>query len=113
MDINNNKMVGQRIREFREAQQMSQEQLANRAGLATATIGKIERGLNDPKINTIFRIAEELDVPCQLLFEQDHVSSWFDSEEMQHLIQYSKHLNDNEINVLCLLAKGLKGIHRD
>ncbi len=106
------KLIGLQIRYFREAKKISQEQLANQAGLATGTIGKIERGLNNPKADTLLRIAAELEIPCQLLFEKNDRRRTYFSPQIHRLVQYAKCLSDDEVNALCVIARTLDGTHR-
>lgn len=107
------KLVGLQIRICREARNISQEQLANQAGLSTGTIGKIERGINNPKTDTLLRIAHELDVPCRLLFEQIDKERPAASMQTQRLLKYVSHLDDNEINALCMIAQIMMDSHLD
>jgi XRE family transcriptional regulator, regulator of sulfur utilization len=58
-----------RVRELREARGVSQEELARRAALHRTGISKIDRGLTDPRLSTIMRLALGLDVPPGLLVE--------------------------------------------
>lgn len=55
--------VGKVIRRFRKAKGLSQEVLSGLAGLDRTHYSKIERGLRSPTIDTLFRIAQALDVP--------------------------------------------------
>nr|WP_295949875.1 helix-turn-helix transcriptional regulator [uncultured Agathobaculum sp.] len=55
-------MIGKRIREVRNAQGISLEELSFKAGLNAAHLGQIERGLRNPTIETLERIATALDV---------------------------------------------------
>lgn len=50
---------------------ISQEELGLRTGLAKNHIGKIERGQTNPKVETLFSIAKELDVDIKELFKFD------------------------------------------
>lgn len=104
-------LVGLQIRNLREAKNISQEQLADKAGLATGTIGKIERGINNPKTATLLRIAHELEVPCQLLFEWTDNKKTAFSPQMQRLFHYAGQLSDIELNALCTIAKTIIDIH--
>lgn len=106
------RLIGLQIRNFREAKKISQEQLANQAGLATGTIGKIERGLNNPKADTLLRIAEELEIPCQLLFEKYDRRRTYFSPQIHRLVQYAKCLSDDEVNALCVIARTMDDTHR-
>lgn len=51
---------GLAVRAFREAKNISQEQLADTAGLHRTYIGSIERGERNLGIKNIFRIADAL-----------------------------------------------------
>lgn len=105
------RLVGLQIRNFREAKNISQEQLAYKAGLSTGTIGKIERGINNPKTETLLRIAQELDVPCQLFFEQIDRKRPHLSAHLQTLVAYARSLGENEIHALCMIAKIMSKNH--
>ncbi|ABQ06055.1 MULTISPECIES: helix-turn-helix domain-containing protein [Flavobacterium] len=50
---------------------ISQEELGLRTGYAKNHIGKIERGQTNPKIETLFSIAMELNVDIRELFNFD------------------------------------------
>jgi len=55
---------GKVLREFREAKGMSQEQLAEAAGLDRSFISLVERGIQSPNIVVLLKIAEVLEVPA-------------------------------------------------
>ena len=105
------RLVGLQIRNFREAKNISQEQLAYKAGLSTGTIGKIERGINNPKTGTLLRIAQELDVPCQLFFEQIDRKRPLLPAHLQTLVAYARSLGDKESHALCMIAKIMSKNH--
>jgi transcriptional regulator with XRE-family HTH domain len=52
-----------RIKHWRHESGLSQEQLATAAGLSELTISSLERGQSDPKLSTIQKIAQALDLP--------------------------------------------------
>jgi transcriptional regulator with XRE-family HTH domain len=54
--------LGKAIRQLREKRGMTQEAIAHSAGITTATLGVIERGLSNPTWATAKRIGEALDV---------------------------------------------------
>ena len=62
------KRLGSRIRLFREAEGLTQEQLAERTDLSVNFIGTTERGQNIPSVQTCNRIADALDIPLHELF---------------------------------------------
>jgi transcriptional regulator with XRE-family HTH domain len=63
--------LGQRIRELRSARGLTLTALADEAGLSTGLISQVERGLSDPSLETLRRVAKVLDVPIFSLFQQD------------------------------------------
>ena len=50
------------IRELREAQGWSQFELAVKVGVTPGAVGKWERGVSEPKVTQLRRIAEEFGV---------------------------------------------------
>jgi transcriptional regulator with XRE-family HTH domain len=63
--------LGQRIRELRGVRGLTLTALADEAGLSTGLISQVERGLSDPSLETLRRVAKVLDVPIFSLFQQD------------------------------------------
>jgi transcriptional regulator with XRE-family HTH domain len=55
---------GKVLREFREAKGLSQEQLAEAAGIDRSFVSLLERGIQSPNIVVLLRIAEVLDTPA-------------------------------------------------
>jgi transcriptional regulator with XRE-family HTH domain len=64
-------LLGAAIRERRSSLQISQDELAVRAGLHRTYLSDVERGARNPSIKTIEKIAHALQVPVAKLFE-DH-----------------------------------------
>ncbi len=59
---------GANLRRTRRREDVSQERLARRAGLHHSEVGKIERGLRLPRVDTLIRLADGLGVePVELL----------------------------------------------
>jgi transcriptional regulator with XRE-family HTH domain len=63
-------LLGAAIRERRSFLQISQEELAVRAGLHRTYLSDVERGARNPSIKTIEKIAQALQVPVVKLFEE-------------------------------------------
>lgn len=63
--------LGKRIREVRLDQNISQEQLADRAEISRAHMGRIERGDMSPTIDTVERIAAALLCAPHVLFLEE------------------------------------------
>jgi transcriptional regulator with XRE-family HTH domain len=59
---------GQRLRELRRARELSQEEVAHRAGMHVTYLGGIERGERNPALVNINRLANALEVSLAELF---------------------------------------------
>lgn len=64
------KAVGARIREFRKTRHLTQETLANKAGISVSFLSMIERGERAPHIETIGHLAEALGLAVPVLFDE-------------------------------------------
>ncbi len=60
--------LGARIRQLRVARGWTQEQLAEHAGVHYKYLGDVERGVRNPALFNIARIARALGVPVVVLF---------------------------------------------
>ena len=54
--------IGRRIASLRKEKDVSQEELAEKCERVVNTISNLERGLGDPKISTLRKIAQSLNV---------------------------------------------------
>jgi transcriptional regulator with XRE-family HTH domain len=70
IDSRTRKLFGKRLRELREERRLSQEKLADLAGLHRNYIGNIERGENGIGIDNIMLLARTLKVKPAVLFEK-------------------------------------------
>jgi transcriptional regulator with XRE-family HTH domain len=61
------KLFGQRVRELREQQELSQEAFADKVGLDRTYVSGIERGTRNPTLATMQRIAKGLSVTVERL----------------------------------------------
>ncbi len=51
------------LREWRGRRLLTQRELAEKVGMSTGQINRIERGLHEPRFSTIRKLAEALEVP--------------------------------------------------
>lgn len=60
-----------RIKEFREAAKMSQEELADAAGISISQISRFENGSREPRLHEIMSIGAKLNVNVGVLIGED------------------------------------------
>lgn len=65
--IMSNLSIGKRIRQYREAKYMRQEDLAEKTKLSVTYIGMIERGERLPRLDKFIEIANALEISSDLL----------------------------------------------
>ncbi|MGH3384431.1 MAG: helix-turn-helix domain-containing protein [Nocardioidaceae bacterium] len=63
--------MGPRIRALREARGWTVTAFAQTVGVSSGMISQVERGLTDPSLETLRRIAQALEVPIFSLFQDD------------------------------------------
>ena len=63
--------LGHTIRQFREREGLSQEDLAFRAGLHRTYVGQLESGDRNPSFLVLIRLARALQIPVSKLFPDD------------------------------------------
>lgn len=83
------KILGERIRIYRLKSELSQEALAEKAGLHPTYIGQIERGEKNATIESIEKIVLALDISFETLFE--------------NIISNNKNVNTTAINCYNLI----------
>ncbi len=64
------KLFGNRVRDIRKTQGLSQEELAERAHLHNTYIGGVERGERNLSLKNIEKIARALKISTEIFFEQ-------------------------------------------
>jgi transcriptional regulator with XRE-family HTH domain len=62
-----NEQLGKNVKKMREYRELTQQELADKAGLSKVTIGQIERGNAEPSIGTLGKIAQALE--CELAID--------------------------------------------
>ncbi|MDP1722425.1 MAG: helix-turn-helix transcriptional regulator [Candidatus Gottesmanbacteria bacterium] len=61
-------VFGDRLRKLRASKQLTQEELADRAGMHFTYIGQIERGLRNPSLVNLHKLAKALHITAGELF---------------------------------------------
>ncbi|MGC5015765.1 helix-turn-helix transcriptional regulator [Streptosporangium sp. DT93] len=62
------RQFGLRLRDVREGQGLSQEQLGELAEVDRKTINRIENGMYSPRLDNVFQIADALEISVRELF---------------------------------------------
>lgn len=63
--------IGERLRELREARNISMRALATRSGLSANALSMIERGRASPSVSTLYKLADALGVSITSFFGAD------------------------------------------
>ena len=62
-------LLAKNLKRYRLEQNLTQEELANKAGIEFSTVSRIERGLLNASISLVFAIAKALDIEPTLLLK--------------------------------------------
>lgn len=100
------KILGQRIRNYRNAKGLSQEKLAEISGCHHTYIGQIERGEKNATIESIEKIAAALNISLSKLFEnlgshEDEIRN-IPLECYEFLLQKTK---EEQEHIYCILLE--------
>jgi transcriptional regulator with XRE-family HTH domain len=68
-------ILAKRVAELRRQHGLSLQQLANRADLSIGTLSQMERGLSQPSLRTVRKLANAFGLPTAYFFEAGTVSS--------------------------------------
>jgi transcriptional regulator with XRE-family HTH domain len=66
-DVTPEERFAANLRRYREAAKLTQEQLSAKAGLHPTEISRLERGVREPRLGTIVRLAKGLGVAAEQL----------------------------------------------
>jgi transcriptional regulator with XRE-family HTH domain len=61
-------VIGDRLRELREAKKLSQGDIQERTGLLRCYVSRVENGHTVPAVDTLEKLARALEVPMYQLF---------------------------------------------
>lgn len=73
------KIIGLRIRTYRNDRELTQEELAEKCCLHPTYIGQVERGEKNASILSVEKIAMGLDIPIEYLFKNIVETAEYDS----------------------------------
>lgn len=87
--------VGERIKELRTSKGMTQKELGEKSGILAPNIRKYESSRQNPKAETLQKIANVLDVPVNYLLD-----------EKVNLEKFDEHITDAQKYEIQMLDKG-------
>jgi transcriptional regulator with XRE-family HTH domain len=76
-------VIGDRLRELREAKMLSQGDIEKRTGLLRCYISRVEHNHTVPAVSTLEKLARALEVPMYQLFHTGEASSDVRSSRME------------------------------
>ena len=113
-------LIGQKLKEIREAKKMSQVEIAEATGLVQPYVSRVENGHTIPGVETLEKWASALRVPLyQILYDGEeppkplklsgnHRELWGNSgrqlHDLKRLRQYLAKMNEKERELLMSLA---------
>lgn len=96
-------LFGKKIKKYRLQKELSQEQLAEKVGIAVTNMGKIERGESFVTASTLEKLCNVLDVNVKNVFDFEYSKT---VDEMKNEINLSK-LNEEKLYLIYKIYKFL------
>jgi transcriptional regulator with XRE-family HTH domain len=94
------KDIGKRIRDLRMAMKLTQSQFAELVGLSEDSIGKVERGISVPTIETLMKMAEGLKVTLAELLGEPQQKAEGKNKILNDFIKYLKTKPSDDIRLI-------------
>ena len=104
--MDSKQLIGKRIKGLRQARGLSQATLAEKVGMSPKYLSSIERGKENPTLDTFIRLSAALGVELAELFQYEHERS---PKELKQFI--SSVLKDPDETKLGLAVRALKAIY--
>ena len=73
--MNIKQMIGARIKDIRTKKKLTQEQLAEKIEINPKYLSSIERGLENPTLNTLIKLSEKLGADLDDIFNQIEIEN--------------------------------------
>jgi len=100
------KIFGKRLRSLRRAKDMTQEQVAERAGLSLQSVGEIERGRGNPTLVNVERLSDALDVELTELFDLGDVKMTRE-QAIQEILARLEGATEEQVRALLTMVRVL------
>ena len=98
-DIDLKAYVGNRIREERKKKRLSQRELGEKIGVKHNTISMYENAANSPEQDSLFKIAQALEIKVDDLFPPFEISSK-ETDDFERALKMTKDFNIEDMNLL-------------
>ena len=99
------RLMGARIKSLRRGRGLTQEQIAERTGLSVNYVSRIERGLENPTLDTLLGLAKALKVEPLDLFTFEHED---DPRRLrQFLVRLVTEARDDQLSQAVKILRGL------
>lgn len=96
-------IVGENIRKCRKKQGLTQKELAEKLGVSYTVISQYERGIRYPKLETIKKIVDALNIPIKDIIDDDMLEIEKElSDERKVFHAVGKHFSESAEYALCL-----------
>ncbi len=99
-------LIGSRIKQLRRTRGMSQEELSEKIGMSSKYLSSIERGRENPTLDTFLKLAHALNIE---IFELFHYTREMSSKDLMKVLHDLTKKGDKE--KLHLTAKILEAIY--
>ncbi len=98
--------IGQRIRKYRKASNLSQEQMAEQIGISVTHMSHIETGNTKLSLTVLVKIAELLSVQVDtLIYADPQVNKTSIKQEVSEILD---HCTERELNVIMDIVRSTK-----
>lgn len=90
--------IGQRIQKYRSDRKLTQDQVAELAGISQKHLSRIEQGYHNPRFDMIIQIANALNIPTDALardLSDNDVCVFFES-----IRPYIEKMNSKQLNYI-------------
>ena len=101
--------IGSRIKELREAANLTQDELAKKVGVTKSAIGNYEQNISSPKESVLYNLIDALDCDANYIFQDGlNIKSKefkLTPHEQEHLKKYRSLNNDGKEIVDIILER--------
>ena len=86
--------IGEKIKSLRLSRKLSLKHISEKTGFTKSVISQIERGISNPSINSLRKIAQCLNAPVAYFFDEESAMFNYTSDIDPPLIARKKELSD-------------------